>query len=67
MEYAYSKAWTRYFGDYKNWLGHGREIKKVADDIQCSYRCSFKIQITDYVPSQYSTISQIPKARPSYK
>jgi hypothetical protein len=35
MEYAYSDAWTRYSGNYTNWLVHGGEIKKIADDIQC--------------------------------
>ena len=35
MEYAYSTAWKRYFGDYKNWLVHGQEIRKIAHDIQC--------------------------------
>lgn len=37
MEYAYSAAWTQYFGDYKNWLAHGDDIKKVSSNIQCQY------------------------------
>jgi hypothetical protein len=35
MEYAYSTAWTRYFGDYNNWLGRSTEIEKTAGNIQC--------------------------------
>jgi hypothetical protein len=38
MEYAYSTAWTRYFGNYKNWLLHGKDVKRVADEIQRKYR-----------------------------
>jgi hypothetical protein len=37
MEYAYSTAWTRYFGDYNNWQGRGKDIEKVASTIQCQY------------------------------
>jgi hypothetical protein len=64
MEYAYSTAWTRYFGDYNNWQGRGKEIEKVASTIQCQYGHHTNLTSTDNHHSQYHANRKISQAGP---